>query len=141
MLEGILAISGEPGLYKMVSQTKNGIIVESIETKKRIPAYATNKISSLEDIAIFTEVDEVPLKDVFKSIKANNKVSELIADKIDNKAIKSCFREVLPEYDEDRVYVSDMKKVFKWYNILDANDLLKEEDLKEEAKEKESTEE
>ncbi len=131
MLEGILAISGEPGLYKMVSQTKTGIIVESIETKKRIPAYATNKISSLEDIAIFTEVEEVPLKEVFKSIKTNTKVSELIANKMDNNLIKSCFKEILPEYDEDRVYISDMKKVFKWYNILDNNDLLKEDTPKE----------
>jgi hypothetical protein len=126
MLEGILAISGEPGLYKMVSQTKNGIIVESIETKKRIPAYATNKISSLVDIAIFTEVDEVPLKDVFMSIKSNPIVSERVQQKASNNEIKSYFKEILPDYDEDRVYVSDMKKVFKWYGILSDNDLLNE---------------
>ena len=135
MLKGILAISGEPGLYKMVSQAKNGIIVESIETQKRIPAYATNKISSLEDIAIFTEDDEVPLKDIFLNIKTKSNGSEAISNKASNNEIKSLFKEILPNYDEDRVYVSDMKKVFRWYNILAKQDLLietKEEEVVEE---------
>lgn len=135
MLKGILAISGEPGLYKMVSQAKNGIIVESIETQKRIPAYATNKISSLEDIAIFTEDDEVPLKDIFLNIKTKSNGSEAISHKASNNEIKSLFKEILPNYDEDRVYVSDMKKVFRWYNILAKQDLLietKEEEVVEE---------
>ncbi len=125
MLKGILAISGEPGLYKMVSQTKNGIIVESIETQKRIPAYATNKISSLEDIAIFTEDDEVPLKDIFLNIKEHANGDVVLQNKASNQDIKSYFKEILPNYDEDRVYVSDMKKVFKWYNLLQSKDLLK----------------
>ena len=125
MLEGILAISGEPGLYKMVSQIKNGIIVESIETKKRIPTYATNKISSLEDIAIFTEDDEVPLKDIFLNIKAKANGVETLK-KASNQEIKNYFKEILPTYDEDRVYVSDMKKVFRWYNILVKEDMLNE---------------
>jgi len=126
MLKGILAISGEPGLYKMVSQAKNGIIVESIETQKRIPAYATNKISSLEDIAIFTEDDEVPLKDIFLNIKTKSNGTEILTQKPSNQEIKSYFKEILPNYDEDRVYVSDMKKVFKWYNLLQSKDLLVE---------------
>lgn len=124
MLKGILAISGEPGLYKMVSQIKNGIIVESIETKNRIPTYATNKISSLEDIAIFTEDEEVPLKDIFLKIKEISNGEMAMDKKPSNGEIKKYFKDVLPTYDEDRVYVSDMKKVFRWYNILVKEDLL-----------------
>lgn len=126
MLKGILAISGEPGLYKLVSQIKNGIIVESIETKKRLPTYATNKISSLEDIAIYTENDEVSLKDIFLKIKAKANGGEALANKVSNQEIKNYFKEVLPGYDEDRVYVSDMKKVFRWYNILVKENILEE---------------
>ncbi len=138
MLKGILAISGEPGLFKMVSQIKNGIIVESIETKKRIPTYATNKISSLEDIAIFTEDDEVPLKDIFLKIKTKSNGAEALPNKVSNQEIKNYFKEVLPLYDEDRVYVSDMKKVFRWYNILVKENLL--EEVKEESSKEENVE-
>ena len=137
MLKGILAISGEAGLFKMISQTKNGIVVESIETKKRIAANATNKISSLEDIAIFTDEEEVPLADVFKSIKAKVDSGSVISPKASAKELKTYFKEVLPDYDEDRVYTSDMKKVFKWYNLLSAQNMLDFSDKKEE---KESTE-
>lgn len=126
MLKGILAISGEPGLYKMVSQIKNGIIVESIENQKRIPTYATNKISSLEDIAIFTEEDEVPLKEIFLNIKAKSNGEQVLTGKVSNDQVKSLFKEILPNYDEDRVYVSDMKKVFRWFNILAKENLLNE---------------
>ena len=132
MLKGILAISGEAGLFKMISQTKNGIVVESLETKKRIAANATNKISSLEDIAIFTDEEEVPLADVFKSIKAIVDGGSVISPKASANEIKSYFKEVLPDYDEDRVYTSDMKKVFKWYNLLSAQNLLDFSDKKEE---------
>ncbi len=126
MLKGILSISGEPGLFKLVSQAKSGIIVESIETKKRMAATATNKISSLQDIAIFTDDEEVLLKEVFKKIKEKSAQSEVVTHKSDDKAIKSFFKEVLPNYDVNRVYISDMKKVFRWYNILAAHDLLNE---------------
>jgi hypothetical protein len=132
MLKGILSISGEQGLYKMVSQTKNGIIVESIDTKKRIAANASNKISSLEDIAIFTEDEEVPLSDVFMNIKAKANGKEAISPKASANEIKAYFKEILPDYDEDRVYVSDMKKVFKWYNLLSSQNLLEEKESKEE---------
>jgi len=131
MLKGILAISGEAGLYKMVSQSKNGIIVESIETQKRIPAYATNKISALEDIAIFTEDEEVPLKDIFINIKNKFGGKEAISHKVPNQEIKTFFKEILPNYDEDRVYVSDMKKVVRWYNILANQNLLEEPEVKD----------
>ena len=138
MLKGILAISGEAGLFKMISQTKNGIVVESIETQKRIAANATNKISSLEDIAIFTDEEEVPLADVFKSIKAKVDKGSIISLKASANEIKSYFKEVLPNYDEDRVYTSDMKKVFKWYSLLSSQNMLDFSDKKEDnASEKE----
>jgi len=132
MLKGILAISGESGLYKMVSQTKNGIIVESIETQKRISANASNKISSLEDIAIYTDDEEVPLEDIFINIKTKAKGADVISHTAPTNELKSYFKEILPNYDEDRVYVSDMKKVFRWYNILSSQNMLevKKEDDK-----------
>jgi len=138
MLKGILAISGEAGLFKMVSQTKNGIIVESVETKKRIAANASNKISSLEDIAIFTNDEEVPLADVFKSIKTQVDAGKEISHKASAKEIKNNFKAVLPDYDEDRVYASDMKKVFKWYNILSSQEML---DFSEKTESEDKTEE
>jgi len=139
MLKGILAISGQPGLYKMVSQTRNGIIVEHIETKKRMPAFATHKISSLEDIAIYTEDEEVLLKDVFKNIYKQTNGKEAISHKSSSNEIKDFFGKVLPDYDEDRVYVSDMKKVINWYNSLYKANIINEETVNE--KEEEKTEE
>ncbi|MBK8805790.1 MAG: DUF5606 domain-containing protein [Bacteroidales bacterium] len=119
MLKEILAISGQSGLWKLVSQTKNGIIVENLDSKKRIPAYHTSKVSALEDIAIYTEDKEVPLKDVFKKIyEIENKEEVVMKKDASNDDVKKYFVTILPDYDKDRVYVSDMKKVFVWYNIL-----------------------
>lgn len=123
-LKGILAISGHQGLYKLISQAKNSIIVESLIDKTRMPAYASTKISALEDIAIYTETEEVPLKDVFKNIFDKEKGNQSISHKSSNEEIKSYFEEILPTYDRDRVYVSDMKKIINWYNILHQVDLL-----------------
>ena len=123
-LKGILAISGHPGLYKLISQAKNSIIVESLTDKTRMPAYASTKISALDDIAIYTDEEEVPLKEVFKNILKKEKGKESISHKASNEEIKSYFEEVLPTYDKDRVYVSDMKKIINWYNILHQVDLL-----------------
>jgi hypothetical protein len=121
MLKGILAISGQPGLFKMVAETKNSIIVESLITGKRIPAYSTSKISALTDISVFTETGEIQLKELFKNIRENGK---LISPKASSNEIKVFFSEVLPEYDKDRVYVSDMKKIIQWYHLLNEKDLL-----------------
>jgi hypothetical protein len=134
MLKGILAIAGQPGLFKLVTEAKNSIIVESLLTGKRQPAYASSKISSLEDIAIFTETGEVPLKEVLKAIAEKENKGELA--KMDGNALKAYFGEVLPEYDRDRVYTSDMKKVIQWYNILQKNELLDVEDEDEATDEK-----
>jgi hypothetical protein len=124
MLKGILAISGHGGLFKMIAEAKNNVIVESLATKKRMPAYSTSKISALEDIAIFTETGEVPLKDVFKSIYEIESGGLALSPKSSGSELKSYFEKVLPEYDKDRVYVSDIKKVYTWYNLLHEYELL-----------------
>lgn len=132
MLKGILAISGHSGLFKMISNAKNALIVESLVDKKRMPAYATSKISALEDIAIFTDEGDVPLADVFKNIKEKENGGKAISHKASGNELKGYMAEVLPNYDEDRVYVSDMKKVFQWYNLLQENNLLEDLDKEEE---------
>lgn len=124
MLKGILSISGHGGLFKMVAEAKNNMIVESIATKKRMPAYSTAKISSLEDIAIFTVTGEVPLKEVFKKIFGLENGGQAIAATRSNDELKKYFEKVLPDYDKGRVYVSDIKKVFIWYNLLQENGML-----------------
>jgi len=125
MLDGILSISGQPGLFKVVSQTKNGIIVESLETKKRFPTYTSSKVSALSDIAIFTSEEEVPLADVFKKIfTVENKGKSSVTKASSDSEIKEYFEDILPTYDKDRVYVSDMKKVLTWYNVLLSHDLI-----------------
>lgn len=130
MLKGILSISGQPGLFKLVTETKNSIIVESLLTGKRIPAYSTSKISTLSDISIFTETGEILLTDLFVRVKKGEK---MISPKASTEEIKAFFGEVLPEYDKDRVYVSDMKKIIQWYQLLsDKNLLIEAEEEKQE---------
>lgn len=130
MLKGILSISGQPGLFKLVTETKNSIIVESLLTGKRIPAYSTSKISTLSDISIFTETGEILLTDLFVRVKKGEK---MISSKASTEEIKAFFGEVLPEYDKDRVYVSDMKKIIQWYQLLsDKNLLIEAEEEKQE---------
>ena len=135
MLKGILAISGQPGLFKMVAESKNNIIVESLETGKRMPAYSTSKISALEDIAIFTDADDIPLKDVFKAISEKEDGGKTINHKSSSKELRDYFGEVLPDYDRDRVYVSDIKKVLLWYNTLQEKDMLDFSEEEEETEE------
>lgn len=125
MLKGILAISGQPGLFKLVTEAKNSIIVESLLTGKRMPAYSTSKISALADISVFTENGEIQLKELFKRIRENGKT---VSAKASSNEIKALFEEVLPEYDEERVYVSDMKKIFQWYDLLLEKELLTDEE-------------
>ena len=132
VLKDILAISGEPGLFRFIAQGKNSIIVEHLETKKRSSAYGSAKVSSLEDIAIFTGKEDVPLGKVFDIIyeKANGGLA--IESKADGGRLKSWFEEILPDYSRDKVYVSDMKKVALWYNLLHKlNMLIKEEPVEE----------
>jgi hypothetical protein len=128
-LKDILSISGYGGLFRFISQSRNGVIVESLNDGKRMNADSSLRISALEDIAIFTDDKEVPLKEVFKSIYQKENGGAVIDPKMPNDKLKKYFSEILPDYDKDRVYVSDMKKVFTWYLILNGLNLI---DLKEE---------
>lgn len=119
MLKEILSLTGKPGLFKLVSQGKNMLIVESLIDGKRIPAYTKDKVVSLGDIAIFTETTEIPLGQVLESVKTKeNGVVCPIDPKSDNDKLRKYMAEVLPEYDRDRVYPSDIRKLITWYNIL-----------------------
>jgi len=134
MLKTILSISGKPGLFKLVSQGKNMLIVESLAEKKRIPVYARDKVVSLGDIAVYTDNDEIPLHEVLTRVKNKENGQqasiELIAAKPD--ALRTYFAEILPDFDRDRVYPNDIKKLLSWYNLLLANDMT---DFTPEAKE------
>jgi hypothetical protein len=133
-LTGIIAISGKPGLYKVLAQGKNNIIVESLEDKKRVPAYASDRISALDDISIYTYDEDKPLREIFTSIYEKENGKETISHKEDQNKLKAYLVEVLPNYDQERVYASDIKKIFQWYNLLfKAGALILDEEVKEEA--------
>jgi hypothetical protein len=135
-LKEILSISGQSGLYKFISEGRQGIIVESFEDKKRTCVYATQKITALEDIAIYSDDKEVQLADIFKTIyeKENGGVS--INHKSSPEELKKYMAEILPDYDKEKVYVSDIKKVVQWYNILHKHKMLKFDKEKEEKEKK-----
>ncbi|CAI8311756.1 MAG: Uncharacterised protein [Flavobacterium sp. SCGC AAA160-P02] len=114
----IISISKKPGLFQIISQTKSGCIVESFQDKKRFPVHSMNQISLLENIAIFTYESEIPLLEVFKSIFKKTEGKMTISHKESGSTLAAYFSEVLPEYDQERVYISNIKKVLQWYNIL-----------------------
>ncbi|MEG1554006.1 MAG: DUF5606 domain-containing protein [Rikenellaceae bacterium] len=114
----VIAISGQPGLFMYLAQGKAGIIVESIVDKRRFPVSATAKVSSLNDIAIYTEGEDIPLAEVFQKMHDALNGKEAINSKSDIKELTKAFGEYLPSYDKDRVHSSDIKKVFAWYNML-----------------------
>ncbi|MFD0701730.1 DUF5606 family protein [Myroides pelagicus] len=141
-LEKVLAISGKPGLYELLVQTRTGFIAESIADGKKSTVGLRNNVSLLSEISIYTYNDEIKLFDVFKSIATKENNGEAISHKSANPELVAYFREVLPEFDEERVYASDIKKVLNWYNILQKRGLIAEsfsaaettEEVKEEAK-------
>ncbi len=140
MQQTILAIAGKPGLYKLVSRGKNSLIVESLdEHRRRQPAFGTDRITSLSDIAMFTETDDVPLMDVLESLKTleEGKQTSIDFKKADGEALREYFGKVLPNFDRDRIHVSDIKKLLQWYNILIENGIT---DFKEESEEVKSEE-
>lgn len=118
MIRTILSISGRPGLFKLVSQGKNMLIVESLLNGKRMPAYAHDKVVSLGDISIYTLDGDVPLADVFETIKEKNEGKSVDVKSMENDALRSYFAEILPDFDDERVYTNDIRKVFQWYNQL-----------------------
>ncbi len=134
MLKEILSISGKPGLQKLISNSSNAIIVESLIDGKRFPAYSNSKIIALEDISIYTEKEDIPLKEVFKRIYTKEEGKKTLSHKETNEKIIAYFNEIVPEYDKDRVYTSDMKKIIQWYNLLTDKGILnfsEEEEKKE----------
>lgn len=132
-LEKVLAISGKPGLYKLIAQTRGGFVAESLIDNKRISVSVQNNVSVLSEIAIYTLTEEIPLKQVFKNIKKKENGGQTsILPKDSKDKLEEYFFEILPDYDEDRVYVSDIKKVVQWYNLLQKHDMLDLIDSKEE---------
>ncbi|MEM8763937.1 MAG: DUF5606 domain-containing protein [Bacteroidota bacterium] len=132
-LEKILSIGGKPGLYKLLTQTRTGFVGESLIDGKRITVGMRNNVSVLSEIAIYTLEEEVPLRTVFQKIKekeAGKKTA--ISHKAEKIQLEEYFFEVLPNYDEDRVYASDIKKIVQWYNILVENGITDFEEAKEE---------
>ena len=142
-LKDIMSVSGKSGLFKSIAQTKNGLIVESLIDKKRFPVYISDKASALEDISIFTNDKDIPLTEVVELIFKKESGGKCIDPKSDDAKIRKYFEEVLPDYDKERVYISDIRKLFTWYNLLQSHGLLNlDEENKEEVdvKEKEQIE-
>ena len=124
-LEKILSITGKPGLYKLIAQTRSGFVAESLLDKKRLSISVRQNVSVLSEIAIYTLTEEVPLKKVLNTIKEKeNGQPTSITAKDSNDNLEEYFFNILPDYDEDRVYVSDIKKIIQWYNLLQQHDLL-----------------
>ncbi|MEY3199343.1 MAG: hypothetical protein RJA13_1301 [Bacteroidota bacterium] len=134
-LTGIIAISGRPGLYKVIAQGKNNIIVESLIDNKRFPAYATDKISALDDISIYTYDEDAPLKDLLTAIYKKEDGKMCPSHKESLTVLQNYLLELLPNYDQERVYSSDVKKMFQWYNLLHKSGNLKMEEEAAEATE------
>ncbi|NTW34440.1 MAG: DUF5606 domain-containing protein [Bacteroidetes bacterium] len=140
-LSDILSLSGKSGLYRSIAQTKNGIIVESLVDKKRFPVYVSDKASSLSDICIYTNNEEnILLKDVMDIIYKKESAGACIDPKSDEKKLKKYFEEIIPDYNKEKVYVSDMRKVISWYNFLQVQGLLKPEEKEEEKPNEETIE-
>lgn len=133
-LEGLVAVSGKPGLYKLIGQNKSGFILESLDEQKSkiIVNMATAKLASLEDITVYGEDEDLKLKDIFEKMKAAAKVPEA---KADGKVLRSFFFEVAPDHDETRVYSSDIKKIVSWFHILKDLPLFSEAEKEEKAEE------
>jgi hypothetical protein len=146
MLKDILAISGYGGLYKYLKKSRNGIIVENLETGKRLNADAAARINSLEDISIYTDQGDMELKDVFIAIRDHeNGEKAMNPKKASGTELKKYFAQVVPGYDRDRVYTSDMKKILGWYNTLQKLNMLdfsiEDEDAAEEGRQDSKPEE
>lgn len=123
-LDKILSISGKPGIYELKAQTRSGFVAESLLDGKRISVGLRHNVSILSEIAIYTLTEEIPLRDVFEKIKTKENGGPTIHHKASKDELEEFFFNVVPDYDEDRVYPSDIKKVVQWYNILQKNDLM-----------------
>ena len=130
-LENILSVTGKPGLYVLKSKARNGFVVESLVDKKTSIIGINQNVSVLKDISIYTYATEVPLKDIFQKIATKESNGAAISHKAAATELSSYFTEVLPDYDQERVYASDIKKVLQWYNLLQENELLSATDEEE----------
>ena len=117
-LENIISVSGKPGLFKVVSKKKNGLVVETIPDGKKVNIFAIDKVSALEDISIYTYEDDVPLVEVYAKLIEIEDGKESVSHKEDSKVLQEKMEQILPDFDKDRVYTSDLKKLFQWYNLL-----------------------
>tara|TARA_B100001175_G_C19437334_1_gene604293 strand:+ start:666 stop:1085 length:420 start_codon:yes stop_codon:yes gene_type:complete len=135
-LKGIVAVTGKPGLFKIISRGNNTIIVENLFDKKRIPITARQQVNSLEEIGIYTIEETIPIADIFDIIAKKEDYNKSISHKLDKEELKEYFTEILPNYDKDRVYMSDIKKVILWYNILQKADIIKLSNFEKESKDK-----
>ena len=133
-LEGIINVSGKPGLYKVISRANNTVIIESLMDKKRSAIYSHNQANLLNEIGIYTYNDTISLSDIFTVIATKTDCGAAISHKTSKEELTNYFREILPEYDEERVYFSDIKKVIQWYNLMNDTGLITLE--KKEKKEK-----
>lgn len=133
MTDRFLSISGKPGLYRLVSQGKNMLIIENVATKKRQPAYNRDKVISLQDVAMYTTEGEKPLFDVFAAIAEKNDNQQVDVKNMSDAELREYFAQYLPDFDRERVYTTDIRKLFQWYNILVANGVtqFKDDEIKE----------
>ncbi len=139
-LSKILTITGRPGLYRHIAQSKNSAVVESLEDGKRSSAFISEQLSSLSDIAVFTTGEDIKLEEVFKKIYEKENGKKALKHNAPVEEIKKYFNETVPEYDKERVYVSDLKKILKWYGILiDANILEFSAESEEDKEDKKDT--
>jgi hypothetical protein len=134
-LKDFISVAGKSGLHTIVGKSKNNVIVESLKDKKRFPIFNTNKISALSDISIYTYDEEILLSELFDRIQKKYKKEAAVSHLESAEELKKVFKELVPNYDQEQVYNSDIKKVFQWYNILHDTDNLIKEESKEEKKE------
>tara|TARA_B100001093_G_scaffold331603_1_gene316598 strand:- start:2229 stop:2645 length:417 start_codon:yes stop_codon:yes gene_type:complete len=135
-LEGLINISGKNGLYKVISKSKNMIIVESIIDKKRMPVSSANQANMLEEIGIYTYEDTKPLSEVFEEIAKKENYNQTISHKLSKNKLLEFFRQIVTDFDEDKVYISDIKKVIQWYNLLQKKKIIKQIEKKKNTKKK-----
>ena len=144
-LDNVMSISGKPGLYELKAQTRGGFIAESMLDGKKTTVNLRHNVSLLSEIAIYTYSEEIPLREVFQKIQEKEDGKEAISHKESRDKLEQYFREVLPQYDEDRVYASDIKKIIQWYNLLVSKGVTDfsapEEESKESTPEKDGGEE
>lgn len=131
-LKDFISVAGKSGLHTIVGKSKNNVIVESLKDKKRFPIFNTNKISALSDISIYTYDEEILLSEVFDRIQKKYQKDAAISHLEKGDELRKVFEELIPNYDQEQVYNSDIKKVFQWYNILhETNNLIQEESNEE----------